>query len=254
MNEKKRFEWPYGARAAVSVSFDDARQSQLDVGLAILNRHNVHATFYMHVEGMWRRQEDWRRVVEQGHEIGNHTVAHPCSFNFPWSRLHPLEEYNLDMMEDEIYGSNHQIQSCLGVKPVTFAYPCGQTFVGKGEDTKSYIPLISRYFLAGRGVMGDCFNEPARCDLANLASIGLDKRSFETIRTLAENAAASGEWAVFHAHDVGENGFQTINREELEKLCAFLKDAKNKFWVDTVAAVAGWIQDERRSAMDFARI
>ena len=39
------FRWPKGKRAAVSLSFDDARTSQLDVGIPLLDRHKVPATF-----------------------------------------------------------------------------------------------------------------------------------------------------------------------------------------------------------------
>lgn len=89
MDGNGEFQWPYGARAAVSLCFDDARPSQLDLGLGILTRHDLRATFYMQMEGMWRRRDDWRRAVGARHEIGNHTVAHPCSFNFPFRGFIP---------------------------------------------------------------------------------------------------------------------------------------------------------------------
>ena len=41
------FPWPEGARAAVSLSFDDARPSQVDVGLPIFDRHGVKVTFFL---------------------------------------------------------------------------------------------------------------------------------------------------------------------------------------------------------------
>lgn len=158
------------------------------------------------------------------------------------------------MMEDEIYNANHQIQNCLGVRPVTFAYPCGQTFVGRGESAKSYIPLIARYFLAGRAVEDGCYNDPGRCDLANVSSSNMDGRTFETLQVMAETSVSAGAWGIFFSHDVGEGVSQSIHPKELDKFCGFLKNPGNKIWVDTVAAVAGWIQDERRLTMDFARI
>src|SRR6266480_1612736 len=38
-NPAKRFRWPNGRRAAVSLSFDDARVSQIDTGLALRVPH-----------------------------------------------------------------------------------------------------------------------------------------------------------------------------------------------------------------------
>src|SRR5437762_2810991 len=43
-NPAKRFRWPNGRRAAVSLSFDDARVSQIDTGLALLKRQLVKVT------------------------------------------------------------------------------------------------------------------------------------------------------------------------------------------------------------------
>jgi peptidoglycan/xylan/chitin deacetylase (PgdA/CDA1 family) len=43
----KSFSWPEGKRAAVSLSFDDARLSQIDTGLALFRRLGVKATFYV---------------------------------------------------------------------------------------------------------------------------------------------------------------------------------------------------------------
>ena len=39
--------FPGRAKAAVSVTFDDARPSQLDRGIPILDRHGVRGTFYV---------------------------------------------------------------------------------------------------------------------------------------------------------------------------------------------------------------
>ena len=45
------FAWPEGKRAAVSLSFDDARASQVDTGTALLNRYDVKATFLVRGAG-----------------------------------------------------------------------------------------------------------------------------------------------------------------------------------------------------------
>ena len=37
--------YPNNAKHAISISFDDARKSQVEVGLPILNKHQVKATF-----------------------------------------------------------------------------------------------------------------------------------------------------------------------------------------------------------------
>lgn len=67
------------SRVAVSLTFDDARDSQLEVLVPMLDTYGLRATFYVLPEPVSRRQPDWQAVVQAGHEIGNHTVTHPCS-------------------------------------------------------------------------------------------------------------------------------------------------------------------------------
>ena len=86
------FSWPQGARAAVSLTFDDARPSQVDVGLDLLNRLGAKATFYVVPVRMEERLEGWKRLASSGYEIGNHSLRHPCTGNFEWSRDTALED------------------------------------------------------------------------------------------------------------------------------------------------------------------
>src|SRR5689334_10566155 len=120
--------FPNAERAAVSLSFDDARLSQIDVGIPLLNSLNVRATFYVCRIGIEKRLDGWKEAIVAGHEIGNHTLNHPCTGNFSWSRGRALEDYTLDRMEQELLAANDMVQSLLGVTPKTYAYPCGQTF------------------------------------------------------------------------------------------------------------------------------
>ena len=95
---------------------------------------------------MEARLEGWKEIVKDGHEIGNHTLYHPCTGNFPWAREKALENYSLASMRSELISANEQIHEMLGVVPRSFAYSCGQTFVGRGANTQSYVPLIDELF------------------------------------------------------------------------------------------------------------
>src|SRR6476661_3453606 len=96
------FQWPDGKRIALSVTFDDARLSQADVGLPILNEYGAKGTFFVSFPNLEQRLDIWRAAEKHGHEIANHTVTHPCSGNFAFSRCNPLEEYSLARMEQEL--------------------------------------------------------------------------------------------------------------------------------------------------------
>src|SRR4051812_10049530 len=96
------FAWPEGKHAALSLSFDDARMSQVDSGTTLLNQFGAKATFFVVPSSVEERINGWRQAVGDGHEIGNHTLTHPCTGNFSWSRKNALEDYNLDSIRNEI--------------------------------------------------------------------------------------------------------------------------------------------------------
>ena len=89
------FPWPEGIRCAVSLAFDDARLTQVDKGIPLLNKYGIKATFYVSPEQLLQRADDWKQAVANGHEIGNHTMTHPCTGNYAFSRDNALEEYDL---------------------------------------------------------------------------------------------------------------------------------------------------------------
>ncbi|NIV14989.1 MAG: polysaccharide deacetylase family protein, partial [Aliifodinibius sp.] len=55
-------------------------------GTAFLNKHGVKATFYVVPSAMEGQIDGWKEAVSNGHEIGNHTLNHPCTGNFDWKR------------------------------------------------------------------------------------------------------------------------------------------------------------------------
>jgi peptidoglycan-N-acetylglucosamine deacetylase len=241
------FHWPNGKRAAVSLSFDDARLSQIDVGLALLNEHHMKATFFLQAANIHNRLEGWKKAVADGHEIGSHTVTHPCTGNYAFSRHNALEDYTLQMMEDQLDDADAQIQQMLGVKPRTFAYPCGLKFVGRGVDARSYVPLIAQHFIAGRGYLDESPNDPTICDLAQAMGTPFDDMDLEHMKAIVDEAAKQGRWVIFVGHDIGTRGYQVTDATALGALCDYLKDPANGVWLGTVEEVAQYIRQRRHA-------
>jgi len=244
-DEPKPFSWPIGKRVAVSFSFDDARPSQIDVGLPLLNRYGAKATFYVNPPHMQNRLEGWKRAAASGHEIGSHSNTHPCTVNYPFSAHNALEDYSLAKMRADLDAADAGIQRLAGVKPRTFAYPCGQKFVGRGAAVQSYVPLIASRFLAGRGFRDEGPNDPARCDLAQLMGVESDGLTFEQMKDMVAGAAARGAWLVFAGHEIGAGGYQTTQSAELEKFLKYAAGAESGIWLDTVYAVGEYVRTHR---------
>ncbi len=240
------FAWPEGKRAALSLSFDDARPSQVDNGVPLFARTGAKVTFYVSPSRVPERLESWKKAIAAGHEIGNHSINHPCSGNFPWSRSKALEEYTLEQMRSELGGANQEVRKWLGVMPATFAYPCGQKFVGRGRTLKSYVPLVAEYFIAGRGWLDESPNDPLFCDLSQLLAIPMDNLDFSKLKPVLEQAAQRGQWVVLAGHDIGEGDQpQTVRTSMLEALCRYAMDPANGIWLDTVQSVASFVLQKR---------
>jgi hypothetical protein len=234
--EATTFAWPAGKRCAVSLSFDDARPTQLDAGMPILDAFGIRATCYVMLAPLRPAADRWRAAAMNGHEIGNHTVNHPCSGNYHWCNVH-LEDYSLPQIERELLDAQRAIEEAVGVTPTTFAYPCGNTFVGRAAQTQSYVPLVSRHFLAGRGFRNETTNKPAVCDLSQVAGVDSDRRPFEVLKVWVDRAVERRAWLCFVSHDVSPTLDQAIKPQTLERLCAHLS-SNSAIWVDTIANVA----------------
>ncbi len=243
--EKSEFQWPGDKKMAISLTFDDARLSQPDKGIPLLERYNVKATFYISPQNLKKRLEAWKDAVENGHEIGNHTVDHPCSGNFEWSRENALEDYTLQEMRAELDSANKFIEKNIGIRPVSFAYPCGQTFVGRGKKTKSYVPLVASMFKTGRDWLNEGPNDPAYCDMAKLTAMELDGKLFEEVKKLIELARSKGYWLILAGHEMDEGGAQTSLLSTIEAICKYAGDPANGIWLAPVNQIASFVKEQR---------
>jgi peptidoglycan/xylan/chitin deacetylase (PgdA/CDA1 family) len=241
----KPFHWPDGKRVAVSMTFDDARTSQVDRGLDLFATYGAKATFFVESRNIEQRLAGWKRAVAEGHEIANHSTTHPCTGNYAFSRRNALEDYSLEMMARDIDGASVEIERLLGVKPVTFAYPCGLKFVGRGLDVRSYVPLVAERFLVGRGYMDEAANDPAFCDLPNALGTPFDDTTFARMKELVENAAKDGRWVIFVGHEISDAAFQTTDTGALEQLIQYAQDPANGVWLDTVANIGKYVKQQQ---------
>ncbi|MBL8088309.1 MAG: polysaccharide deacetylase family protein [Chthonomonas sp.] len=99
----------------VALTFDDGPQPETtDKILAILRKRNIRATFFMIGAKVQADMSIARRVLDAGHEIGNHTQMHPNL-----TKLDPSAVF-------EEYGSASQLlEETLGISPYLCRPPGG---------------------------------------------------------------------------------------------------------------------------------
>ena len=244
----ERFNWPNGKRVAVSLTFDDGLQSQLKLAVPLLEEHGFRATFYVNPTGDYRTSlKPWKDVADRGHEIGNHTLTHPCSCNFQFARANVkcLEKMTLEDIKADIIEAHRRIKEVVPNGSRTFAYPCYETTIGRGLSKRSYVPIVAEIFLAARG-WGELGypNFPLACDLHELWSWPAHRMSFEQMIGLVVRASSENGWAIYTFHGINEGHLPT-SEFDLTGFLRFLKKNEDKIWVAPVCEVAEYIVEAR---------
>ncbi len=246
--------WPDGCQGAVSLTFDDGMQSQLDTAVPVLGENDLTGTFYLNPraadgsadpESAWReRLQPWLKVARSGHEIGNHTVTHPCSWAFRETRDGGLESMSMEDMALEISEAKRRIELVFPQqKESSFCYPCYHTHIGEGATRQSYVPVVTRYHPAARA-KGDYPNFPQTADLYQLFSCPVERFSCQEMIGFIENAMAAGQWAILTFHGIHE-GHLAVSDGDFSKLCVHLNRNRERIHVDTVVSVARRIREWR---------
>jgi len=240
--------WPDGRLGAVSLTFDDGVSSQLRVAVPALNEGELHATFYLTPQGEdWAaRLAPWIEVANAGHEIGNHSLTHPCTRGFRDRLDVPcLERMTLADIETDILEAERRLHSVIpqdGRR--SFCYPCYFSYVGEGAARQSYVPVIAHHFVAGRS-KGERANHPLTSDLHDLSSWPVERMSGAELVGLAERAAAVGRWTILTFHGINE-GHLAVADVDLRELVDHLRRHRERIWTAPVATVAQHIIDWRR--------
>lgn len=230
---------------AVSITFDDGTQNQLDEALPLLDKYNLKGTFYIMPSGRdWEANYlMWQKAAACGHEIGNHTRSHLCSKNI-LENSDGLEDKTLPEIEEDILTAQKRLVPIAShQKQWTFAYPCYNTDVGCCESRQSYVPIIAKHFLAGRagGEYGFA-NNPARMDLACAAGLSTDRMSGFEMIGLVEELTARGRWAILVFHEI--NGARlTVGSHDFDMLLNYLNRRRESILTAPVVEIAGKVAD-----------
>ena len=102
----------------VAMTFDDGPHPKNTPRLLdMLRARNIRATFYVIGKNVDRYPEIVRRIVAEGHEIGNHTYTH-----------RNLKSLNAAQVREEMQKTQDAIVRAAGVKPRTMRPPYGSLY------------------------------------------------------------------------------------------------------------------------------
>ncbi|HEY7771621.1 MAG TPA: polysaccharide deacetylase family protein [Marinagarivorans sp.] len=236
-----------GKKAAVSLTYDDALSVHIDNVKPTLDKYGFKGTFYVTVssEPFKSRMDEWRRLAKEGHELGNHTMFHPCDGSLPgrdWvSEATDLSKWTAQRMVDNIRMTNVLLQAVDGKTERTFAYTCGDKSAAKGE---SFVAQVMQNFPGARGVQGG-YDTLAGMDLSDIRSFMIMGDSADKLISRVDEAIKQGALAVFLFHGVGGEHGLDVSKEAHDALVAYLDKRKQEVWVAPMIDVVDYVKSQR---------
>jgi Predicted xylanase/chitin deacetylase len=224
--------WPDNKKAAIVLTYDDGLASHRKIVIPQLDAKGFKGTFYLY--GQTLSVEDmpeWRIVSRNGHELGNHSVYHPCSGrNEKTLPCSSLDDYSVETILREISVMNGFLYAIDGNTVRTFAYPCGNTTAG-GDDFSE--PLRSSGLVCfARGGGGD----PLIADIKSMNFFKVPTLSANTgessdrLIDFVKNVVKNGGVGVFVFHGVGGD-YLDISAEVHQEFIDYLDENSSDIWV-----------------------
>lgn len=161
--------FPASKRAALSFTYDDATSDHLDVVAPALEQHGFRGTFYTPVhQGFIQRWDDWAALSARGHELGNHTLFHPCRREVTpsdWIRDYMnLKQYDAERWCAEADLANALLDKAEGRTGRTFGNTCHHHILGSEENPTPIEDLIHPRFIAPLEPHGICHIPSIHCN------------------------------------------------------------------------------------------
>jgi peptidoglycan/xylan/chitin deacetylase (PgdA/CDA1 family) len=228
---------------AVVLTYDDAIDVDIDNVLPALDSLNLKGTFYLIGSSsvVTNRMSAWRKAAAEGHELGNHSMFHPCTGSMPgrsWVTAdNDLSKYTVNRAVAEIRQTNVLLNAIDGKTSRTFAYPCGDLTI---HDTLFY-SWLHKDFVGARGVRG-ALDTLGKVNLDNVDCFAMNGNTADQMISLVKQAMRTHTLLVFLFHGVGGGHNINVGLHEHSELLHFIKDHEQEIWVAPMVDVAEYIR------------
>lgn len=237
-----------GKKCAVVLTYDDALNINLDIVIPALDSLKLKGTFYLtgDSQAISKRIPEWRLAAQKGHELGNHSLTHPCDASLQGrSWVNPekaLNIYTVNRAVSEIRITNTLLEAIDGKKERTFAFPCGDTKIG----SVNFYDGLKNDFVGARGVQSG-FQHIKEVNLNDINCFGINGHSSEYMIDLVKKAIESHTLLVFLFHGVGGEHSINVSAKAHKELLQFLKLHENEIWNAPMVDVAKFIRENQKS-------
>jgi sialate O-acetylesterase len=239
-NSIAQFHWPDKAKAAVVFTYDDGLDGQLDFAVPQLDEFGYKGTFYCtgNSQSLYNRTDEWRAIAQNGHELGNHTLFHPCDGEkFDWVKdEYDLSKYTKEQLLAELRTANTLLKAIDGKTERSFGFTCSNYIAG-GED---FTDDIKQMFQAAR-CDGPVPESMENYKTYKAPSWGVSSPSAKELIAYVEEAKTKGTIAVFMFHSVG-GGYLNVGAKEHRALLQYIKENQTDYYTGTFLEVMQYIK------------
>lgn len=232
-----------GKKAAVVITYDDAINEQLDNALPVLDSLGLKATFYVTAfsTSVQTRLNEWKKLADRGHELGNHTLYHPCAGGpgREWvSRDHDMNNYTVRRMEEEIRMTNLFLQSLDGKTQRSFAFTCGDMKIGDS----AFINGLKSDFIAARAVRNE-MHPIGQVELYNMDCYVVNNHTAAEMKAWVDKAISSHSLLIILFHGVGGGNGLNVQVKDHRELLLYLHQREKDLWVAPLIETAAYIKE-----------
>jgi peptidoglycan/xylan/chitin deacetylase (PgdA/CDA1 family) len=231
---------------AVSLTYDDGLNVHLDIVAKALDSAGFKGTFYIPVvaKPLYKRMDEWSAISKNGHELGNHTMFHPCSGKSKgreWvSEENDLDNYSMKQIVNEIGMANVVLKTIDGKDRRTIAYTCGDMAAGDSV----FVGKIKNDFISARGVASR-MNTFWDTDLFDVGAYMVMNQTGDELINLVKQAQQEHAYLVFLFHGVGGEHAINVSSEAHSQLVHYLKSNEKDIWVAPFIEVTDYMKDQR---------
>lgn len=247
------FAWPDQIQGAVSLTYDDGLPLHRTLVGPLLEQCGVRATFYATIQSdLGMHPDEWSELAAGGHELGNHTVFHPCRQNAanPYAWLddrYDLSRYTAAQVRAELEVANLVLHLLDAQTERSYGNTCCDTRFG--EEEQPIESLLRDLFIAARGSLTNRIAQPAYgINLYDIGCIDAAGASLEDLKSVSEQARITGGWAVLMIHGIGAGTHDLyLDAEAHERFIRWLAQQK-AIWTAPVRVVARHVRERQMQA------
>ncbi len=237
--------WAGFRKAAVSFTFDDGPQSDVDVALPMFEKYGYKATFNIvtnWASGGGSGMLNWsgvEKLAKAGHEIASHSDSHPNSGSMPSSEIASSKAT-----------LNQKIQQNYGV--ITLAYPNCNT-PGDAQVLQNYVlgRVCNGTWVGGSDIMG----KDGPNNWAAVSALMTGNQGTSDFKGNMQKAVSQGGWVAFltHGFTTGTNGWANYSPTDANGMASALQWAQQNdkdIWVAPMGHVAMYIKERKAAKIE----